>query len=338
MIVEWIPYENFQNIKYLTKGGCSEIYTAIWIDGHYFEWNPKQKQLKRFGTQEIVLKGLGNIENSSKDWFDEAKSHLTISNKWASIVQCYGITQDPSDENYMLVMLEMAIDLRKYLQKNHKQLTWKKRIQITSDIINALYRIHLENAIHRDLHSGNILYSKLNQRFCISDLGFCGPVNKPLKSTYGNLPYIAPEVIIGKQTTKASDIYSIAMLMWEISSGQRPFIGYEHNYDLAMNIVNGIRPKNVLGTPLEYKSLMKQCWDSDPLKRPDIYTILKKIDEINLSYQNTNEFEANDDIEIIITSDFETTETNYANSLLSTSKIYQFENLFEPKNATEGIC
>src|SRR5437762_2390579 len=29
-IVEWIPYDNLQNIKYFTKGGCSEIYTADW--------------------------------------------------------------------------------------------------------------------------------------------------------------------------------------------------------------------------------------------------------------------------------------------------------------------
>ncbi|PKK66195.1 hypothetical protein RhiirC2_785099 [Rhizophagus irregularis] len=28
-IVEWIPYSNLENIKYLTKGGFSEIYTAI---------------------------------------------------------------------------------------------------------------------------------------------------------------------------------------------------------------------------------------------------------------------------------------------------------------------
>ncbi|CAB4407127.1 unnamed protein product, partial [Rhizophagus irregularis] len=30
-IVEWIPYNNLQNVKYLTKGGCSEIYTAVWV-------------------------------------------------------------------------------------------------------------------------------------------------------------------------------------------------------------------------------------------------------------------------------------------------------------------
>jgi hypothetical protein len=44
--------------------------------------------------------------------------------------------------------------------------------------------------------------------------------------------------------------------MWEISSGQPPFINYEHNYYLAMNIVNGLGPKIVSGTPLEYKKMI----------------------------------------------------------------------------------
>ncbi|GBB94496.1 hypothetical protein RclHR1_23680001 [Rhizophagus clarus] len=237
-IVEWIPYNNLKNIKYLTKGGCSEIYTAEWIDGRYEEWDSKKQQLKRFGSQIVVLKRLENVENANHSWLEEAKSHLFISNKWSNIVKCYGLTQDPSNGDYMLVMIKLDIDLRKYLQQNHNQLTWKERIQIAVYIINALYRIHYENSIHRDLHSGNILF-KFGGIFNISDLGFCGPADKPLKSIYGNLPFIAPEVIIGKEQTFKSDIYSIAMLMWEISSGQPPFFNYEHNYDLAINIVNG---------------------------------------------------------------------------------------------------
>ena len=35
LIIEWIPYNHLQDIKYLTKGGCSEIYTATWIGGSY---------------------------------------------------------------------------------------------------------------------------------------------------------------------------------------------------------------------------------------------------------------------------------------------------------------
>ena len=71
MIVEWIPYYNLQNIKYLTKGGCSEIYTAVWIDGRYEEWDLKEKQLKRYGSINVVLKKLENVESANKSWFDE---------------------------------------------------------------------------------------------------------------------------------------------------------------------------------------------------------------------------------------------------------------------------
>jgi serine/threonine protein kinase len=226
-------------------------------------------------------------------------------------------------------------DLRKYLQQNHKKLTWKERIQIVVFITAALSKIHKENAIHRDLHSGNILYLNSSQMWLISDLGFCGPADKPLNSIYGNLPYIAPEVISGKQTTKASDIYSIGMLMWEISSGQPPFINYEYDYDLAMNIINGIRPRIVSGTPLEYKNLMKQCWDADPLKRPDVYTLVKKLREINLYYLNEQTLsEINKNFETDKESSFE---TNYTSSRLFTSKVHQFGNFPEPRNATEGI-
>src|SRR5437763_115750 len=184
----------------------------------------------------------------------------------------------------MLVMNKLDIDLRNYLKQNHNQLTWKARIQIVYEIIVAIYFIHGENAIHRDLHSGNILYS--HSRFDISDLGFCGPADKSLTSIYGNLPYVAPEVISRKEYTFKSDIYSIAMLMWEISSGQPPFYNHKHDFDFAMSIINGMRPKVVPGTPLEYKSLMEQCWDADPLKRPNAYTLRVKINEINLHYQN----------------------------------------------------
>src|SRR6185369_7469244 len=60
-IPEWIPYNNLQNIKYLTKGGCSEIYTADWIGGSYNEWDSNKQQLQRFGTEKVILKSLANV-------------------------------------------------------------------------------------------------------------------------------------------------------------------------------------------------------------------------------------------------------------------------------------
>ncbi|PKY54300.1 kinase-like protein [Rhizophagus irregularis] len=349
-IIEWIPYNNLRNIEYLTKGGFSEIYTADWIGGRYKRWNPEKQQLKiSKTTRKVILKKLENVEGANRSWFDEAKSHLTISNKWTVIVQCYGLTQDPSDGKYVLVMRKLDTNLREFLRCNHNQLTWKERIKIIADIINALYSIQYENAIHRDLHSGNILYSKHNNFWLISDLGLCGTPDKPLGSVYGNLPYIAPEVIVGKEYTFASDIYSIAMIMWEISSGRPPFTNCEHNYSLAMDIVNGMRPKIISGTPLKYKRLMEQCWDADPEKRPSIRTIGNMIKEINrLCYRNMPNDVSNNIIKKLlkIFRVFKKTKKNnnlnksssseiisyYVNS---TSRIYQFENLPEPRNATE---
>ncbi|POG72282.1 kinase-like domain-containing protein, partial [Rhizophagus irregularis DAOM 181602=DAOM 197198] len=205
-IFEWIPYDNLQNIKYLTKGGFSEIYTAVWYVGRYDELDTMKQQLTRFVNQIVLLKRLENVESADQSWFEEAKSHLTISNKHPNIVRCYGLTQDPSNENYMLVIDIMDLNLREYLQKNYNQLTWKRKIQFAYYITTALNEVHDENAIHRDLHSGNILFKEINQRFFISDLGFCGPADKSSKSIYGNLPYIAPEVIAGKEYTFKSDI------------------------------------------------------------------------------------------------------------------------------------
>jgi serine/threonine protein kinase len=180
----------------------------------------------------------------------------------------------------MIVMERMDADLRGYLKQNNKTLTWERRIKIAVDIIEALYFIHKEKVIHRDLHSGNVLYFHGYDSWYISDLGFCGPADNPSNSIYGNLPYIAPEVILGKKYTKASDIYSIGMIMWEISSGYPPFYSYEHNYNMAMRIVNGTRPIIVEGTPAEYKKLMIQCWNDKPSERPKINILLDKIEKM----------------------------------------------------------
>ncbi|GBB99043.1 hypothetical protein RclHR1_00340034 [Rhizophagus clarus] len=331
-IGEWIPYNKLQNVKYLTEGGCSKIYTADWTDGPYDKWNNKERQLIRYGTYKVALKKLEYIENTNRNWFDECKYHLIINNKWGNLTKCYGLTKDPSDGSYMLVMMKMDNSLREYLQ-NHCTLTWKERLKIINSTIESIYSIHRENAIHKDLHSGNILFLQRQQIFAISDFGFCGPPDRPQNSIYGNLPYIAPEVISGKKSTFKSDIYSIAMLMWEISSGQPPFINFEHDYDLALKIINGMRPKVMPGTPLRYKKLMEQCWDANPEERPDIWYLRYEILEmLKLYYQNeSNEQQSND---LRMTNDY--IDSSSVNSLVRKfSKVYVFENFPEPRNATK---
>ncbi|CAB4409594.1 unnamed protein product [Rhizophagus irregularis] len=121
--------------------------------------------------------------------------------------------------------------------------------------------------------------------------------------------------------------------MWEISSGQPPFI-CKHNYDLAIKIINGMRPKIIQGTPLEYKELMERCWDADPTKRPDITTLRKEIRKIYSYYLNNEEQQ-------IISNDLQSnTNFNINSSSINSffenisSRVYSFKDLPEPRNAT----
>ncbi|GBB89197.1 hypothetical protein RclHR1_01590002 [Rhizophagus clarus] len=323
-IVEWISYDNLQNISYLTEGKC---YSASWVNGFYNEWDAEKKQLVRSGTCPVILKKLDNIENINGNWSEEILTHLNLSNKCMEITRCYGLTRDQVNRNIFLVISKMDEDLRKYLSKNHNTLTWNKKISIMCDIVISISRIHSANIVHRNLNSRNILLSSSDQWY-ISGFEFSGPVNKTLKKVYGNLPYVAPEIITGKEFTFASDIYSIGVLMWEISFAQSPFNDYEHDYDLAIKIVNGMRPKITPGIPLEYSKLIKQCWDADPLKRPSINTLGKELMRIRRSYYQ--------DVLNQLDNDFiNSNNLNSKNHYTSTSKLYRFEGMPEPKNVTE---
>jgi len=166
----------------------------------------------------------------------------------------------------------------------------------------------------------------------ISDFGFCGPANKPLRTIYGNLSYIAPEVINGKEHTYASDIYSIAMLMCEISSGQPPFANYDHDHNLAMKIIGGKRPIIAPNTPKEYKQLITQCWNADPTKRPKIKILWNKIREISkLYYENENqEMNTSYHLQVPIKNFIDPISRNI-------EKLYQRKNISKSRNVTEGI-
>src|SRR6266511_3483374 len=131
--------------------------------------------------------------------------------------------------------------------------------------------IHEANYIHHDLHSGNI-FSYNNHISRIGDLGLCQQVvDKKDNSNkiFGVIPYLAPEVLSKqKPYTKESDIYSFGMIMWEFTTGKKPFHDRSHDEYLMLDILNGERPQITEDTPEFYADLMKKCWDHNPENRP----------------------------------------------------------------------
>ena len=105
-------------------------------------------------------------------------------------------------------------------------------------VVRSLLSLHKCNLVHGDFHSGNLLLYDDVLAY-VSDLGLSKPADKPtVKSNeiYGVLPYIAPEVLRGKPYTKAADIYSFGIIMWEMTSGIPAFNNIPHNFNHALRI------------------------------------------------------------------------------------------------------
>src|SRR3989337_2157642 len=81
----------------------------------------------------------------------------------------YGVTQNPSTKDFIIIMKYYKSDLRTYMSKNFCNIEWNKKLIILKHIAEGLDYIHNQKIIHRDLHSGNILCE--NDDVVISDLG-----------------------------------------------------------------------------------------------------------------------------------------------------------------------
>ncbi|CAJ0825497.1 12194_t:CDS:2 [Entrophospora sp. SA101] len=126
------------------------------------EWLPESHSLYRSGPKDVILKRLDNFKNHGNDWFEEAESYLTLNMKLGYVVTCYGITKDPTTSDYMIVMRKMDYDLKEFVKDNANNvsnLSWSKKYSIIKKIADCLLHIHEANSIHKNLHSGNVLYS-----------------------------------------------------------------------------------------------------------------------------------------------------------------------------------
>ncbi|UZO06606.1 uncharacterized protein OCT59_026920 [Rhizophagus irregularis] len=282
-LMKYIPYSQFTNVKKIAEGGFSIIYRATWLD------DSKKNKI-------VILKRFKNLQYAKKYFLKELESNHRCYKFGSYVNETFGFTKGPKLDDYILVMQYASEgDLHKYLQKKFTEINWERKISFLYDILLGLKNLHDSNFIHRDFHSGNILVNILNSyydttsiSYRIGDLGLSRSANDTSSDDeiYGVIPYIAPEIFKGSAFSKESDIYSLGMIMWELTTGCKPFANVEHDHCLIFNIIDGVRPEITEDTPECFANLMKSCWDSDPKKRPSIGDIESIC--YNWLYQYTN--------------------------------------------------
>ncbi|RIB25859.1 kinase-like domain-containing protein [Gigaspora rosea] len=263
LAMEWVPFTKFTNIEKIKDGGFGSVYKAKRKDGGSFVcWNLETKVAKRsYRNINVALKSCRDFSN----FLNELEAYAECDDHAVSI-KCYGVTRGSVNDrspDYFLILELAECELREYIKRNFNTITWKDRINIIWDMATSIKEIHDQNLIHRDLHPHNVLVGQ--DIVYIADLGQAAKITKePNDNIVGVDRYIAPEIFSGQPYTFATDIYSLGLLMWEITSGRQPFENIKDYCTLVSIICKGERPDNVDGTPKCYEELMCRCWCNNP--------------------------------------------------------------------------
>ncbi|RHZ79200.1 hypothetical protein Glove_151g119 [Diversispora epigaea] len=265
-VIEWIPFDRFDNIEYLAQGGFGKVFKATWSDGFIQHWDYEKNNWRRDGNQGICLKSLYTSTCKNK-FLQEIKNQLKFRGPWA--IAMYGITKNPTENEYMMVMQYAKYgSLRKMLNTKFKILSWKQKITILFYIALGLAKIHETGLMHKDFHSGNIVNENIVSPY-ITDFGLCRPVSQNDNETiYGVISYMAPETLNKGEYTQASDVYSFGMIMLEVFTSYPPYYNIPHDEKLVFLICDGHKPEIIYEIPQLLKDLMEKCWNTDPFNRP----------------------------------------------------------------------
>ena len=69
--LEWIPFENFEMVKYIGSGGFSCVYSAVWMEGPRQKWDYTAQEWTRTGPMNVTLKRLNNSLNISSSYINQ---------------------------------------------------------------------------------------------------------------------------------------------------------------------------------------------------------------------------------------------------------------------------
>ncbi|OAQ27386.1 kinase-like protein [Linnemannia elongata AG-77] len=265
----WLRRIDFQEISHLQMGVASGGFGIV----HAGKWR----------GMPVAIKVLFSLA----DFIQEVQIHRAVQD-FENVVKFFGVTRMRGNGDYgMVLQFAGRGSLRDYLSKHFDKLDWTKKLRLARDVASGINFIHLENICHHDLHSRNVLIDDKGKAL-ITDFGLSRYLNKELSNNgvRGVVPYISPERLKNAPFDKSSDIYSLGVIMWELTSGYPPFDRDGENYMLAFHITTGTREKVIPGTPIEYSELYQKCWDGEPSNRPPLSFILDTLDNLLANHTN----------------------------------------------------
>ena len=268
---ESLPFlGRYQLQKKLAVGGMAELYLAHASGAGGFQ---KQVVVKR------ILPQLAESEELYQMFLDEARLAATLQH--ANIVHVYDACEDKG-EFFMAMEYLDGTDLhtlRKVLAKSNMAIGWEHSLHIISSIASGLHYAHEKCAldgsplriVHRDVSPQNIFLTREGSVKLV-DFGIAKAEGRSTETAMGTLKgklgYMAPEQCTSDNVDRRSDIYSLGVILYELTTGRRLYSS-KTEYQLMNEIVEGeIRPPSTfMDYPAELERIVLTCLQKDPIDR-----------------------------------------------------------------------
>ncbi|MFW5921212.1 MAG: serine/threonine-protein kinase [Polyangiales bacterium] len=207
----------------LDRGGVAIVYRA------------EHEELSRAVAVKLLQEELGEHEEELRGRFErEARALAALQHPHVVHLIDYGVTEN---HPYLVMELLQGRSLQTLLL-DRETLTPQRAFAITRQVLQALAHAHDEGLLHRDLKPGNVFLQELaagEEHVKLLDFGFAkffegdtsrdGPLLTRTGIAFGTPPYMAPEQATGGAMDARVDLYSAAVLLYEMLCGRRPFEG-----------------------------------------------------------------------------------------------------------------
>ncbi|KAK7368163.1 hypothetical protein VNO80_10186 [Phaseolus coccineus] len=263
---------DFSNLVCIGKGSFGEILKA--------HWRGTPVAVKR------ILPSLSDDRLVIQDFRHEV--NLLVKLRHPNVVQFLGAVTDKKPLMLITEYLRGG-DLHKYL-KDKGSLSPSTAINFGLDIARGMAYLHNEPnvIIHRDLKPRNVLLVNSSaDHLKVGDFGLSKLIKVQsshdvykMTGETGSYRYMAPEVFKHRRYDKKVDVFSFAMILYEMLEGEPPFSNYEP-YDGAKYVAEGHRPSfRAKSYTSDLRDLTDECWASDINQRPSFIEILKRLEKI----------------------------------------------------------
>ena len=160
-----------------------------------------------------------------------------------------------------------------------KKRTPKEIAELLTGVADGLAAAHEAGMLHRDVKPTNILIAR-NGYAKLADFGLAklapaerievDPSSSLLPSQkgaiLGTIAYMSPEQASGEALDSRSDIFSFAVVLYELLSGKRPF-GGRTDLEVLKTIIHGDLPPLNEDTPAAYRIMVEKALEKNPAER-----------------------------------------------------------------------